>query len=132
MQVIVQKELASKAYRLSSYYMAKFLSELPFNIIGPLIFSTVSYWIVGLRPDLWNFLIFIGLCILEAICAVALGIVVSAISPDVPTASALAPPIIVVSMLFSGLFINVDSLPKVGQAAHSHQAALLCCHRNSL
>ena len=34
-KVIVQKERKSRAYSLSAYFLAKILSEIPYNIIGP-------------------------------------------------------------------------------------------------
>ena len=50
-QVIVQKEQASKSYSLSAYYLSKFFSELPVNLLGPLIFSTLVFWLTGLNHD---------------------------------------------------------------------------------
>ena len=50
-KVIVQKERKSRAYSLSAYFLAKILSEIPYNIIGPIIFSSICYWIVQLNPD---------------------------------------------------------------------------------
>lgn len=41
----------------------------------------------------------------------ALGFAVSAISPNSVVAMALGPPILVVLLLFSGFYINSDSLP---------------------
>ncbi|KAM3572725.1 hypothetical protein VYU27_005304 [Nannochloropsis oceanica] len=112
---IVQKERAAKAYHLSAYYFAKLLSELPFTLLGPLIFSSIAYWLVGLQPSLSPFLTFVCFCLLEATCAVSLGLVISAVAPDVPTATALSPAITIVFLLFSGVFINVKSLPTGAQ-----------------
>jgi hypothetical protein len=36
---VVTRERASKAYRMSAYYVAKFLAELPFNIGPPFLFG---------------------------------------------------------------------------------------------
>jgi ATP-binding cassette subfamily G (WHITE) protein 2 len=36
---VVNRERAGKAYRMSSYYVAKFLAELPFNILPPFLFG---------------------------------------------------------------------------------------------
>lgn len=43
---MVIKEQASSAYKLSAYFMSKFLSELPLNLLGPAIFGTLLFWIV--------------------------------------------------------------------------------------
>lgn len=45
-KAVVIKEQASSAYRLSAYFMSKFLSELPLNLLGPALFGSLLYWIV--------------------------------------------------------------------------------------
>lgn len=45
-KAVVIKEQASSAYRLSAYFVSKFLSELPLNLLGPALFGTLLYWIV--------------------------------------------------------------------------------------
>jgi len=65
-KVTVQKERQSKAYSLISYFMAKLISELPFNIIGPVTFALINYYLVGFRPGFDNFLSFVGILIFMA------------------------------------------------------------------
>ena len=50
-RVIVNKERSSGSYRLSSYFAAKMLSELPLNIFLPSIYIIVVYWAAGLNPS---------------------------------------------------------------------------------
>lgn len=95
----MQKERASQSYRLSAYYLSKWLAELPFNLLGPLLFTCLAYWLIGLQPDVWRFLTFVGVVMLEALCAISLGTLVSAMAPDVPSAMALAPPIMIIFLL---------------------------------
>ena len=45
-KVMVEKERQSNAYRLSAYYFAKLISEVPFNLMGTVFFGTIIYWIV--------------------------------------------------------------------------------------
>jgi ABC-type multidrug transport system permease subunit len=43
------RERASKAYRLSSYYCAKVLAEIPLNMAASTVFCCVIYWIANLN-----------------------------------------------------------------------------------
>eukprot|EP00731_Ephydatia_muelleri_P015284 Em0008g1004a len=49
-RVIVNKERASGSYRLSSYFAAKMLSELPLNVLLPSFYLFIVYWACGLNP----------------------------------------------------------------------------------
>ncbi|KAL5491029.1 hypothetical protein EMCRGX_G016243 [Ephydatia muelleri] len=49
-RVVVDKERASGSYRLSSYFAAKMLSELPLNVLQPSLFIFIVYWASGLNP----------------------------------------------------------------------------------
>jgi len=114
-KIIVQKEIDSNAYNLISYYVSKVLVELPFAMIGPIIFGVINYWIVGLNPIFTRFMTFIGILILESFTALSLGIFISSLSPSVDIATALAPPLNVIFFLFAGVFINLSDLPKIAQ-----------------
>ena len=46
---MINKERASGTYRLSSYYLAKTLSELPLAMIHPTISTFLFYWLAGLN-----------------------------------------------------------------------------------
>ena len=48
--VVVERERASNCYSLSAYYFAKMIAELPFNMLGPILFGSVVYFLVGLNP----------------------------------------------------------------------------------
>lgn len=96
----MQKERASHAYRLSAYYLSKLCAELPFNLLGPLLFSIIAYWLVGFNPDPWRFLVFVLVILADVVCAVSLGTLVSACARDIPSALAIAPPVMIICMLF--------------------------------
>lgn len=56
--------------------LLQFLSELPFNLIGPFALGSVVYWIAGLNRTWWRFLTFLFIIMLESLAAVALGMAV--------------------------------------------------------
>jgi ATP-binding cassette, subfamily G (WHITE), member 2 len=44
-KAVIIKEQASSSYKLSAYFLSKFLSELPLNLLGPALFGTIVYWV---------------------------------------------------------------------------------------
>jgi hypothetical protein len=52
------------------------VSELPFNIIGPLVLGAVVYFLAGLRAGPEHFFAFLGIITLESLAAVALGMAI--------------------------------------------------------
>jgi hypothetical protein len=54
-RMIIHKERSAGWYRLSAYYMAKMLSELPLILVQPVIFVGVSYWCIGFNGVLSYF-----------------------------------------------------------------------------
>lgn len=114
-KLIVSRERSANAYDTLSYFVAKFICELPLNVLPCLIFGTVIYWVVGLNPAEGRYGIFVAILMLEAACAVALGLAVSACAPSVEAAVNFGPLTLIVSLLFGGFFINLGSLPPVAE-----------------
>jgi ABC-type multidrug transport system permease subunit len=108
---VVNRELSNRAYDTFSYFVAKLVTELPLNCVPPMMFSTIIYWIVGLNPAPDRILQFYGIISMLALSACALGLVVSAVAPNVDAANSLGPPVMIIFLLFGGFYINVQSLP---------------------
>ncbi|GMI03669.1 hypothetical protein TrVE_jg3568 [Triparma verrucosa] len=111
-KIVVERERASNSYHISAFYSAKFCAEIPFNFVGPIVFGTIVFWIVGLgEGDFWNFCVFLVLLTLVGFCAIALGMAIAATAPDVEAATAFGPIVVVLMILFGGFYINIESLP---------------------
>lgn len=121
------REHGNSMYRIVNYYLSKFIIEvnyytnndynhqqyiiscllkLPKYIIFPAIFTTIVYWMCGLNPNFGKFMICVAAIVLVAQCAVSFGSMLSALAPNVNAALALAAPILVPLMIFSGYFLN--------------------------
>jgi len=111
-KVVVERERAAKSYSASAFYLAKFCGEVPFNFIGPILFGTIVFWIVGLgQGDVLNFIVFVILLALIGFAAIALGLIIAVVSPTIEAATAFGPIAVVVMILFGGFYINIESLP---------------------
>ena len=110
-KVIVNRERSARAYDTLSYFCAKYLVEMPLNVVPCTVFTCILYWIVGLNPNTFGY--FLLIMMLEALTAVSLGLAVSALMPSLDSALAVGPPAMLIGVLFGGFYINVDSLPIV-------------------
>jgi hypothetical protein len=110
-KVIVNREVAGNAYTFLTYFLAKFTSELPFTLLPTLCFALIMYWLVDLNPSAANYGMFIFILLEEVVCALSLGLAVSAFAPTVEAAMAISAPLLTCLILFSGFYMFVTSLP---------------------
>ena len=85
----------------------------------------VSYWMIGLNDNGSRYIEFALGLILTSNAAMSLGYALAIGAPSVQVALAMGMPIILPFILFGGLFINIDSIPKYfyWSAAAPHSAA---------
>lgn len=110
-KVIVNRERAANAYDALSYFLAKFVTELPLNMLPPVLWACVVYYIVGLNPNTFGY--FILIVMLLSLTGVSLGLWISAMTPNAEAAAALGPPMVIVALIFGGFYINLNSIPIV-------------------
>ncbi len=110
---IVKREYMSNV-RLGAYIASKFLVQGLLALVQALIMEGVFVWLVG-EPErgLWNdnpyweTLLFIWLTIMAAM---SLGLVVSAFMKSGDRAMAVAPFLLIVQLLFSGILFELDGM----------------------
>jgi len=105
------REYQARMYTSSSFYLARTLSEAPFQIGFPIIFATICYWMIGLDPTAERYFGCVFVIVLTANVAFSLGYMISTLASTVQVALALGPVILLPFMLFGGFFINEDSIP---------------------
>ncbi|XP_065564713.1 protein scarlet-like isoform X1 [Artemia franciscana] len=105
------REAKNGLYRVDAYYTAKVMSLLPGFILEPIIFTTVAYWIMGLRNSAPAFLYSVLVIILTANTASACGMFFSAAFESLSMASAILIPFDYILMITGGIFINIKTLP---------------------
>jgi ATP-binding cassette subfamily G (WHITE) protein 2 len=112
-KAIIKRERASGSYRSSSAFLAKFVASLPLLIIGTTIFVVPVYWTIGFQATASQFFTYYFISIVHVIVSNALGFVIGSIVPNQELGQIIAPMIIIVFMLFSGLLVNLDSITVV-------------------
>lgn len=98
---IFLREHASGNYAVSSYYFAKMVSDLPFQVFFPVLFCVIAFWMMQLHDDFWRFAAITGIVVLTANAAMSMGYAVSAAVSSVGVALALGPTILL-PMLLTG------------------------------
>jgi ATP-binding cassette, subfamily G (WHITE), eye pigment precursor transporter len=104
------RERSSKTFRVSSYYLARSLAEMPLQFLWVTIFVCISYWMVGLDPAADKFFMFLFIVNLLSFTAQGFGTLIGAFVPNPQVGNVIAPIIITVFMIFGGLYINKDSI----------------------
>lgn len=102
-KVVFLKEYRSGLYGVFSYYLAKGLADLAFQLISPAIFSVIAYFFVGFRVDVDRFFIFLACVLVTGQSAVSLGYGISALAKNGDIATSAMAGTMVISMLFGGL-----------------------------
>lgn len=105
------REHSNNMYRTISFYFSKVVADLPFQIIFPCVFGTIVYWMVGFQSDAEKFFIFLTVVILCANIGSGLGFVLGTLARDTSVAISLVPLTVLPFMVFSGFFVNSNSVP---------------------
>lgn len=112
---IVARERSKKAYHVLPYFAAKLAAELPVGAIFPLLFGTVVYPMTGLNPSTARFAKFLGIVTLESFTSSALGLTVGSVAPSTEAALAMGPAVMVVFIVFGGVYVNAANVPRALQ-----------------
>ncbi|KAL4446966.1 hypothetical protein ABPG74_014938 [Tetrahymena malaccensis] len=110
-KAIYLKEQNAKLYTATTYIIAKLLVESILAILCPVIFVSISYYMIGLSPNFGCFCFFILVSILQSSIGMAQGLFCGAAFRDAQTAISVTPMMILPFMLFGGLYKNVADMP---------------------
>lgn len=103
---IIMRERSSGMYRLSSYYIARMVGDLPMELVLPTIFVTITYWMGGLKPSLITFTLTLAIVLLNVLVAQGLGLALGAVLMDVKQATTFSSVLMLVFLLASGYYIQ--------------------------
>ncbi|KAJ1925810.1 hypothetical protein IWQ60_004328 [Tieghemiomyces parasiticus] len=107
---ILLRERSSGSYRVSSFYLAKFLTELPFVVVLDALYLTAVYFMTHLQYDASKYFTFMGVTLLVVVTSVVLGMAVGAVFRRLQLSQIIAPLIIIFLLLFGGNLVNTDTV----------------------
>lgn len=100
------KERSSGMYRLSSYFLARTVGDLPLELALPTAFTFILYWMGGLKPDPATFVLSLLVVLYTVLVAQSLGLAIGAILMDVKQATTLASVTTLVFLIAGGYYIQ--------------------------
>ncbi|KAL3535996.1 hypothetical protein ACH5RR_004457 [Cinchona calisaya] len=100
------KERAADMYRLSAYFLARTTSDLPLDLLLPVLFLLVVYFMAGLRLNAGSFFLTLVTVLLCIVAAQGFGLAIGASLVDLKRATTLASVIVMTFMLAGGFFVK--------------------------
>ncbi|EOA25273.1 hypothetical protein CARUB_v10018588mg [Capsella rubella] len=105
-RAMLSKERESNMYRLSAYFVARTTSDLPLDLILPVFFLVVVYFMAGLRLSAKSFFLSVLTVFLCIVAAQGLGLAIGASLMDLKKATTLASVTVMTFMLAGGYFVK--------------------------
>jgi hypothetical protein len=103
-QAITIKERRSGWFRLSSYYVARCIADLPLDVIVPIFFVLILYFMAALRAA--AFIPHLLAVLLAVLVATSVGLLLSAVVMELKQAQSLASVLTLTIMLCGGFYIQ--------------------------
>nr|GMD97403.1 ABC transporter G family member 14 [Ipomoea batatas]GME13764.1 ABC transporter G family member 14 [Ipomoea batatas] len=100
------KERSSGMYRLSSYFLAKTVGDLPLELALPTAFTFILYWMGGLKAEPLTFTLSLLIVLFSVLVSQSLGLAFGAILMDVKQATTLASVTTLVFLIAGGYYVQ--------------------------
>lgn len=105
-RAILAKERASDMYRLSAYFMARTLGDVPLDLCLPMVFHVIVYFMVHLKQTALAFFLTLLTILLSTVTSQGMGIAIGAAMMDLKKATTLASVVLLTFMLSGGFFVQ--------------------------
>ncbi|KAJ8527744.1 hypothetical protein K7X08_015195 [Anisodus acutangulus] len=105
-RMMLEKERLSGMYRLSAYFMARTVGDLPMELVLPTIFTVITYWMAGLKPSIVSFCTTLLSLLYNVLVSQGLGLAIGAMVTDLKSANTLGSVIMLSFTLVGGYFVQ--------------------------
>ncbi|KNA06248.1 hypothetical protein SOVF_182900 [Spinacia oleracea] len=100
------KERTSGMYKLSSYFLARTIGDLPLELALPTAFVFIIYWMGGLKANPYIFILSLVVVLYNVLVAQSLGLAIGAILMDIKPATTLASVTTLVFLIAGGYYVQ--------------------------
>ena len=112
-RLLFVRERANGYYSPISYFAAKVIFDIvPLRLIPPIIMGSIVYPMTGLTPAWPEFFKFILILVLFNLAAAAICLFIGIVFKDGGVANLIGSLVMLFSLLFAGLLLNHDAIPK--------------------
>jgi ABC-type multidrug transport system ATPase subunit/ABC-type multidrug transport system permease subunit len=105
------RERESQYYRTSAYFLARSIVDVPMLFVFPLVFCAVVYFMVHLQEAADKFVVFFLAAACVGNVAASMFLAIGAVTPNMRIAQLIAPIVLVLFLLYSGFYLNINSIP---------------------
>merc|ERR1712125_48058 len=103
-RVVILKERATASYRLSAYFMAMTVADLPVTLIMPALYMLISYWMVAWSFGFVTFVLVTCIAMVGVMNGQAFGYLIGAAFDDIQIAQTVMMVVMSLLMLVGGFF----------------------------
>ncbi|KAJ1695253.1 hypothetical protein LUZ63_011951 [Rhynchospora breviuscula] len=100
------RERSSGMYRLSSYFLARTVGDLPMELGLPTAFTIIIYWMGSLSPNPATFIVSLCIVLFSVLVAQSLGLAVGAVLMEVKQGTTLASVITMAFLIAGGYYVQ--------------------------
>ncbi|XP_016502937.2 ABC transporter G family member 9-like [Nicotiana tabacum] len=105
-RMMLEKERSSGMYRLSAYFMARTVGDLPMELVLPTIFVVITYFMAGLKLSAGHFFSTLFALLYNVLVSQGLGLAIGAMVMDQKSATILGSVIMLSFTLAGGYFVQ--------------------------
>ncbi|XP_061349449.1 ABC transporter G family member 9-like [Gastrolobium bilobum] len=127
---MIIKERSSYMYRLSSYFIASNVVDLPVQLALPSFFVTITYWMGGLKANASNFFQTLAVVLLYALISQSVWLAIGALLVNNQrVAASVGSVVMTLSVLVNGYFVqnmpaSISWLKRISHSYYSYKLLL--------